>query len=240
MRGLCHKRSHNDNFFINLIKKINTFDIRYTNHIIYIYVENPWHYHQRTIRNCLQFDLRQTDGTEKKEQVIEPRTGCKSLIRGGIFKRKEMIDMAMIFSRGSKYVNAAGWNWTSRKNKFIHSWATSSDWKFKNRLSKTINELDDRLKIMARALNNLKIREERERIEQGQKLIHLLCPNIECNYRPDAVGTAVMAKDYEPDKIKCGFCGSSLVTENVLKRDVEINLAKQLASYKIEYRWTND
>jgi len=115
-----------------------------------------------------------------------------------------------IILRGSKYTNAALWNWSGRKDKLISLWCNTEDQYVKQKADNIISEIDKRV----RGLVDLEIK-IKEQIKQNEReamemYIKLECPSMACRYALGAVGMAVRTRDYIPGKLKCKICGSAL------------------------------
>lgn len=123
----------------------------------------------------------------------------------------------VIISRGSKYVDFSLRNWSIRKEKMITLWGkifklenTVDNRLLKIRIDKIAIELEERIKLLIQAEYLVKERKIKEDFEQSQRIIFLECPRFECRYGPNAYGTGIEYRHYEPGKFKCKKCGSEL------------------------------
>lgn len=133
--------------------------------------------------------------------------------------KNENINVEKLFSKGSKYIESTGNIWCKRKENLIHEWCISDDTERKNRINNIIKIIEDRIRIIAE-LHNIKKEEKiKAQIEADEMFVMLECPSFECRYGTDAYGTSIRYKVYEPGKLKCDKCGSSLREVNQINVD---------------------
>jgi len=101
-----------------------------------------------------------------------------------------------IILRGSKYTNAALWNWSSRKDRLISLWCKTEDRHVKKKTNKIISEIDKRVKDLVDLKIKIKAQIRQNERETKEMYIMLECPSMACRYSLEAVGMAVRTSDY--------------------------------------------
>lgn len=131
------------------------------------------------------------------------------------------INPEKFFARGSKYVDRTLKIWDKRRYKLMNLWCTIYDLGIsddnqnkKLRIDSLIKTTNIRLNIICKFLNQKKEQIKKARIESDEMFVMLECPSFQCRYGPDAYGTGIRYKDYEPGKLKCDKCGMPLREQN--------------------------
>lgn len=127
------------------------------------------------------------------------------------------MNYSILVSKGSRYLLAAGDNWSRRIGKLIDAWGREPSAARRLRIAGILRVLEARLTALTENLHALKEQRYRLEAEAENQIVLLHCPRMSCRYGPEAVALGVrvgtLLKD-GPGKYKCEKCGSALVQES--------------------------
>lgn len=135
------------------------------------------------------------------------------------------MDYSVIFSKGTKYVEAAVTNWDRRMQKLLKVWSNTAGGfndKTEEQSYRLIEELLKRHKRLGRMVNEYKEKQKFEKIKLDNSVIFLECTNFKCRYDPNGVDIGILYKNYNPGTHTCPKCGSELESKEERSADMLI------------------